>query len=101
EDFPPPQNIKQSFVNDYASCIEHLGCSVSDDQCVESAILAEYSDPESSPLLQKCLDVQSRCGTFADDSCIGALVFTPAVQAQMDNCLDLSCDAAGSCIDGL
>ncbi|HEV8248157.1 MAG TPA: hypothetical protein VGP93_20420 [Polyangiaceae bacterium] len=101
DDFPAAQNVKQGFVERYSSCIENLACDSNDDVCVESAILAEYSDPESSPLFQKCNDVQNRCDTFSDDSCVGAFVFTPAVQTQMSACLDLSCNEAGSCIDGL
>lgn len=105
-DFSKPEVYRADALAALSACFGELGCDTTDDSCTEQAILAAVSNPTADPRYTSCRSRFESCnvsapGSFSDDICSWRLILTNAVQAPLDDCLALDCDAVSDCIDGL
>jgi len=96
------QHARRDFVRHLTSCIAQLPCDDSIDTCRESAaeaIGAGPADIAASPEVRECLERQSVCGTFKDDTCNALLLLVSSSRKAALSCLEQDCAAISACLD--
>jgi hypothetical protein len=98
---PDPALVRRDIVRGLVECQGPLECDANDDLCLEQVLQTLEPDFESSPLLERCSQIQDQCGGFSDDNCAYAVIFTDAGKTRLDACLNSSCDLVAGCMDEL
>lgn len=96
-----PSLLRADILRGLAECQSELACGENDDGCLERVVAELVPDYRSSPLLQRCIDVQDQCNGFSDDDCSYAVIFTDAGKQRLEACLSQSCSSVGACMAGL
>jgi len=97
----PPKWLRRDIVRGLADCQSKLSCDDDDDDCLPQVLEVLEPNFMSSPLLDRCIEVQDQCGGFSDDACAYAIVFTDAGKERMQACLNSDCDLVAGCIANL
>lgn len=84
-----------------AGCFDTLACDLLDDTCEGIAIQTLGKNPAQDTLHKACVTKEMMCGTFVDDICDSARVFTEDARSQISACVGKSCDEAAACIRAL
>jgi len=98
---PEPSLFRRDVLRGLLECQSQLTCDDNDDLCAGQVVQVLVPDFMSSPLLDKCVEVQDECGGFSDDSCVYAVVFTDAGKARLETCLNEPCELVAGCMAGL
>ena len=96
-----PRFMRGDVLRGLGDCYSKLACDGNDDRCLDQVVQVLVPDFMSSPLLDRCVEVQDQCGGFSDDSCAYAIIFTDAGKARLEGCLNESCELVAGCIAGL
>jgi len=100
-DSPEATLLRRDVFRGLLNCQRQLTCDDNDDRCLVQVVQELVPDFASSPLLNRCVEIQDQCGGFSEDSCSYAIVFTDAGKARLETCLNETCELVAGCIAGL
>ncbi len=93
--------LREDGLQFFTTCVRTLDCGTLVDTCMAAAVQNLGIKPDEDLQFKNCQAKAAACGTFVDDVCGSALLFTTYGRSQLDVCLTKPCADAGVCVKAL